>query len=175
MDNTFTTNISFSVDQVIEISKLNDKKLDIHLMSTNLDEVLDKYIKIKPDIISIHFEATKNIDKYIKKIKKHNIKVGLAINPDTLVSEIYQYLDDIDIVLVMGVKPGKGGQKYIEDTTKKLIQLNKMQKNYNYLIEIDGGINNETVKQVKDYANIVVSGNYITSSNDYQDSINKLI
>ncbi|MBQ9024038.1 MAG: ribulose-phosphate 3-epimerase [Bacilli bacterium] len=174
MDKTFTINSSFSIDQAKEINKLNNKKLDIHLMSEDLDNILDEYIKLKPDIISIHFEAVDKIDKYIKKIKKNNIKVGIAINPDTLVSEIYQYLDQIDIVLVMGVKPGKSGQTYIEDTTKKLIQLKKMQPNYKYLIEVDGGINNKTINKVKDYANIIVSGSYITSSDNYQDNINIL-
>ena len=171
MDNTFTNSVSFNYDDSVKISELNNKKLDVHIMSDKLDDMLDKYIKLNPDIISFHYEVTNDLKKYINLIKKHNIKVGIAINPDTNVSEIYPFIEEIDVVLVMSVYAGKGGQKYIEDTTKKLQLLKNMQKNYNYLIEVDGGINNETINNVKDYVDIVVSGNYITSSDNYQDKI----
>ena len=174
MDNTFTNNISFSLKDSKEIIKLCNKKIDVHIMSTNLDSILNEYIKLKPNIISIHFEACENINKYINKLKQNNIKVGIAINPTTKVSEIYEYLDFIDIVLVMGVEPGKSGQNYIEGTTEKLKQLKELQKNHKYLIEIDGGINNLTIKKVKKYADIVVSGSFITNSDDYQEKIDEL-
>ena len=174
MDNTFTQLSSFSKDEVKEIGKINEKKLDIHLMSNNLDYWIDECIKLKPDIISIHFEALDNIDKYIEKIKENNILVGLAINPNTNISDISSYLSKIDVVLVMGVYAGKAGQKYIEDTTEKLIKLKKLKDKYNYIIEIDGGINNETVKKIKDYTDIIVSGSFITNSENYQEKINEL-
>lgn len=174
MDNTFTKSTSFTYEESREISKLNTKKLDVHLMSENLDEVVDKYIKLKPDTISIHYEATDQVEKYIRKIKKNNIKASLAISPDTPVSEIYEYLDMIDTVLVMSVEPGKGGQKFIEKTIDKLKSLSKLKSNYNFLIEVDGGINNETIKYVKDYVDIAVSGSYIVKSDNYQDKINEL-
>lgn len=174
MDNTFTYSKSFDLEQVKEIAKINNKKLDIHLMSYDIDIWLDECIKLKPDIISIHYEETENIDKYIKKIKNNNILIGIAINPDTLVSQIYNYLDKVDIVLVMGVYAGKAGQEYIESTTKKLKQLKQLQKSYKYKIEVDGGINISTIKEIKDYTDIVVSGSFITNSNDYQMKINEL-
>ena len=174
MDNTFTSSSSFTYEESKEINKINNKKLDIHLMSNNIDEVLDDYIKLKPDIISFHYEAVENPEKYIKKIKKNNIMVGLAINPDTLVSEIYEYLDKIDVVLVMSVVPGKGGQKFIDSTIDKLKSLYKLKNNYNFLIEIDGGINNKVINNVKEYADIIVSGSFITNSNNYQEKINEL-
>lgn len=174
MDNTFTKSTSFTYEESREISKLNTKKLDVHLMSENLDEVVDKYIKLKPDTISIHYEATDQVEKYIRKIKKNNIKASLAISPDTPVSEIFEYLDMIDTVLVMSVEPGKGGQKFIEKTIDKLKSLSKLKSNYNFLIEVDGGINNETIKYVKEYVDIAVSGSYIVKSDNYQDKINEL-
>lgn len=174
MDNTFTNTSSFNYDDSIKINNLNKKKLDVHIMSDRLDEVIDEYIKLNPDIISFHFEVVDDLKKYINKIKKYNIKVGVAINPDTNVSEIYPFLEDIDIVLVMGVYAGKGGQKYIENTTEKLKSLRKIQKNYKYQIEVDGGINNEIIKDIKDYVDIVVSGNYITSSDNYEEKIKSL-
>ena len=174
MDNTFTSSSSFTYEESKEINKINNKKLDINLLNNNIDEVLDDYIKLKPDIISFHYEAVENPEKYIKKIKKNNIMVGLAINPDTLVSEIYEYLDKIDVVLVMSVVPGKGGQKFIDSTIDKLKSLYKLKNNYNFLIEIDGGINNKVINNVKEYADIIVSGSFITNSNNYQEKINEL-
>jgi len=175
MDNTYTDNTSFTKNDVKNIINNCNKKIDIHLMSKDLSYMIDELIKLKPNIISFHYESTDNIDEYIKIIKDNNIKVGLAINPETSIKEIYNYLDDIDIVLVMSVNPGMGGQPYIESTTNKLIELKQLQNNYNYLIEVDGGINNKTIKEVKDYTDIVVSGSYITSSNDYQSKINELL
>jgi len=175
MDNTYTDNTSFTISDVKNIINNCNKKIDIHLMSKDLSYMIDELIKLKPNIISFHYESTDNIDEYIKIIKDNNIKVGLAINPETSIKEIYNYLDDIDIVLVMSVNPGMGGQPYIESTTNKLIELKQLQNNYNYLIEVDGGINNKTIKEVKDYTDIVVSGSYITSSNDYQSKINELL
>ena len=174
MDSSFTLDSSFKIKQVKEISKLSNKKLDIHIMSSKLDEILDDYIKIKPDIISFHFEAVNDVEKYIKKIKDNDIKVGLAISPDTFVSEIYEYIDLVDVILVLGVNPGKGGQSYIEGTTKKLIQLFKMKDAHKYLIEVDGGINDETINLVNDYVDIAVMGSYITNSDNYQEQIDKL-
>ena len=173
MDNTFTNTISFNIDESIKINELSNKKLDIHLMSNNLDTILENYIKLKPNNISIHYEIGNTL-KYINKIKENNIKVGLAINPETKVNEIINYLDKIDIILVMGVTPGEGGQKYKEEVTQKLKELKQLQKDYNYKIEIDGGINNKTIKKVKEYTDIIVSGSYITNSTNYQEKIDEL-
>lgn len=174
MDNTFTDNMSFTYDKAKDISNINNKKLDIHLMSNNLDNILDDYIKLKPDIISIHYEIKKDLNKYINKIKGNNIKVGLAISPKTKVKDIINYLDKIDVVLIMAVIPGKGGQEYINETTNKIIELYNLKANYNYLLEVDGGINDKTINDIKDYIDIVVAGSFIVNNNDYQKQIDKL-
>lgn len=173
MDGSFTESISFNIDESKKICSLSNKKLDVHIMSTNLDTIIDEYIILKPNNITFHIE-NKAIDKYIKKIKDNGIKVGLAINPDTNIDIILPYLDKIDIILVMSVVPGKGGQKFMKEIIPKLEKLRELQKDYSYEIEIDGGINDDTIFLVKDYADIIVSGSYITNSINYQDSINNL-
>lgn len=175
MDNTFTKTFSFTYDQAKEICDMSDKKIDIHIMSNNLEEILDYYIKLKPYSISIHFEAVDNIEKYIKRIKKEKIKAFLAINPDTNASDIFPYLELIDGILIMSVFPGKSGQSFIEDTVIKAKELAKLKDEYNYIIEIDGGINNNTIKMVKEYVDIAVSGSYITTSDNYNEKINSLL
>ena len=174
MDSTFTSNTSFSIEDAINISKLSKKELDVHLMSTDLDNILDEYIKMKPETINIHYEAIKDLDKYIKKIKKNKIKVGIAINPETNVSELFDYFNKIDQVLVMSVHPGEGGQSFIEETIYKLKLLSKLKENHNFIIEVDGGINDTTIEKVEKYVDIVVSGSYITSDN-YKEKINDIL
>ncbi len=149
MDNTFTSNSSFCDDEFIN-SVNSSKKLDVHIMSTNLDKLICKYIKLKPKYISFHYEATRNIDKYIKIIKDNNIKVGLAISPDTKISEVEPYFDKIDMLLILSVKPGFGGQKFDKKVIEKLKQIKKNK----FKISIDGGINNETYKLIKKYVDI---------------------
>ena len=173
MDGSFTESISFNIDESKEICSLSNKKLDVHIMSTNLDTIINEYIILKPNNITFHVENN-NIEKYIDVIKENNIKIGLAINPDTNLSIIYPYLDKIDRILVMSVIPGKGGQKFMESIIPKLKYLKENQHKYNYEIEVDGGINDDTIFLVKDYVDIIVSGSYITNSINYQDSINNL-
>mgnify|MGYP002611039938 CR=1 FL=1 len=173
MDGSFTESSSFSLNESKEIKDLCNKKVDVHIMSINLRKIISEYININPYNITFHIENN-DIEKYIDLIKEKNIKVGLAINPDTDLSTIYPYLDKIDRVLVMSVVPGKGGQKFMESVIPKLIYLKENKDKYNYEIEVDGGINSDTVNFVKDYADIVVSGSFITNSNGYQESINKL-
>ncbi len=172
MDGSFTNNKTFSIVESNIISKLINKKLDVHIMSTNLDKIIDEYLSLNPDIITFHIEND-NIDKYICKIKEKNTKVGLAINPDTNINIIDKYLDKVDLILIMSVMPGLGGQSFI-DVTDKVKYLKQSQNKYNYLIEIDGGINSDTINIVRDYVDIVVSGSYITSKDDYQSAIDSL-
>ena len=174
MDKTFTSNTSFSYNDSKEISKLNKKKLDIHIMSKDLDNLLDDYINLNPYIISIHYEIDKDLKKYLKKIKENNIKASIAIKPDTKVSEIYKYFEDIDQVLVLGVNPGESGGVFQEKIIDKLKILNNYKNEYKFLIEVDGGVNDKTIKLVKDYADIIVSGNFITKSDNYQKQIDIL-
>lgn len=169
MDGTFTENSSFEISEFLTID--TNKKYDVHIMSTNLDYQIKEAIKLNPEFITFHVEATSDVNKYIKMIKKENIKVGLSINPDTNLDKVSEYINDIDLLLIMSVVPGMGGQKFINKTVDKLKLINKKR---NYLVSVDGGINNETLDLVKDYVDIVVAGNYITSASNYQERINTL-
>ena len=133
---------------------------------------IEDYIKLKPDFITFHIESKSDINKCIKLVKDNNIKVGLAINPDTRIYSILPYINDIDLVLVMSVVPGEGGQAFIKDVVKKINELKALQKKYKYVINVDGGINNETIKLVK--SDMIVSGSYITMSDNFNENINKL-
>ena len=168
MDNTYTDSYSFELSDFLTIN--TSKKFDVHIMSTNLDYQIKEAIKLDPEYITFHVEATKDVDKYINLIKKYNIKVGLSINPETSIAAVKDYEDKIDLLLVMSVVPGKGGQKFIPETIDKLKSI----KNNKYLVSVDGGINDETFKLVDKYVDIVVAGSYVTSSEDYQEAINKL-
>lgn len=168
MDGTFTEGSSFNLD---DFSIVN-KKYDIHIMSKDLDNQINKAIRLNPEYVSFHFEATKDIDKYINLLKQNNIKVGLAISPKTKLYKIKKYLDKIDMLLIMSVIPGKGGQKYIDKVTKKIIKANKIKSDF--VISVDGGINNETISNIKDYIDIAVAGSYVTDSDDYESKIMSL-
>lgn len=169
MDGTFTENKTKIKEENI---KNIDKPIDIHLMVYNVKKYVDKVMKYTPHNITFHIEVGNTLDniKYIKE----KTKVGLAINPDTDLNKLIPYLDKIDIVLVMSVPPGKGGQKFIdvEEKIKKLINIRE-KKSFKYKIEVDGGINIKTIKKVKT-ADIVVCGSYITDSDDYKNSCEKL-
>ena len=167
MDSTFTKNSSFDLNDFYNVST---KKYDIHIMSTNLDYQINEAIKLNPEFITFHYESTNSIIKYINLIKENNIKVGLAVSPNTDIDKIKEYLSLIDLVLIMSVEPGLGGQEFIIDTVNKLKELNKLKSEF--LISVDGGINNETYKYVKDYVDIVVCGSYITNSDNYEEKIN---
>ena len=169
MDNTFTNTRSFEISEFLTVN--TNKKLDVHIMSTNLDYQIKEAIKLNPEIITFHYEANKKVKKYINLIKKENIKVGLAISPETDIDNIEEYINDIDLLLIMSVEPGEGGQEFILDIIKK---IKKIDKKRDYLISVDGGINDKTIEYVREYADIVVSGSFITSSDNYQERIDML-
>ena len=173
MDSTFTERSSFKIENFKNLKELTNKKLDVHLMSTNLDDLIDEYSNLNPEYITIHVEAKDTI-KYINKIKNKGIKVGIALNPDTDIEEVYPYLELVDLILVMSVAPGKGGQEFMPSTICKMQELKEIQPNYNFLIEVDGGVNDETILYIKNYADIVVSGSFITDSENYNEKINLL-
>ena len=175
MDGEFVPNKSFIYNDVKEILKKTNKKLDIHLMVGNPLEYILEYKNLNPEIITIHSEINKNIDDYIDLIKSYNIKVGLSIKPKTSIETIEKYLNRIDNILIMSVEPGKGGQKFMDNVLYKIDILEKLraENNYNYKISIDGGINEDTIVKVKK-VDFVISGSYICISNDYQSKINEL-
>lgn len=171
MDGKFVSNKTWEYKEIEPLIKNTKHKKDIHLMVNDIEEYVEEFSRINPEIITFHFEATNNPLKIIELIKNKNIKVGISIKPNTEVKEIEHLLDKVDLVLVMSVEPGKGGQKYIENSTNKINKLYnlKKQNDYKYLIEVDGGINNETKNLVKN-ADIVVVGSYITN-NTYEEKI----
>lgn len=172
MDGKFTKNKNFEYKEIEELFKDNKKRLDVHLMVEDAYSYIEDYIKLKPDFITFHIESKSDINKCIKLVKDNNIKVGLAINPDTRIYTILPYINDIDLVLVMSVVPGEGGQAFIKDVVKKINELKALQRKYKYVINVDGGINNETIKLVN--SDMIVSGSYITMSDNFNENINKL-
>ena len=169
MDGSITENKSFSISDFKDINEYNKKLLDIHIMSSNLDKQINDFIKINPSIISFQIENCDDIKKYIDLIKSNNIKVGLALDLNTDISSVIPFLDYIDLVLIMSVKIGYSSQKFDNRIISKIKKIRKIKKDI--IIEVDGGINNQTVKNVKKYTDIVVSGSYITNSEDYNESI----
>lgn len=149
--------------------------VDLHLMVEDIDSYIEAYKKYHPEYISFHVEATNEVEKYIKKIHSLGSKVGLAISPNTSLNHILPYLSLIDMVLVMTVEPGLGGQSLIPETLKKVDELESLRKDshYSYVIEVDGGINKET-KSLVEKADILVIGSYITKSDNMREKLDSL-
>ena len=165
MDGKFVENKTFAYEVVNEVGKYCSLFKDVHLMTYEPDKYLKEYKKAGTDQITFHYESVdkKNILNIINKIKSYDMKVGMSIKPNTRVEEIEEYLPHLDLVLVMSVEPGKGGQKYLENSTEKIKRLKEKQKDNHYLISVDGGINDITSKIVKQAgADIVVVGTYLT-------------
>ena len=177
MDGIFVPNITFG-SPVLEIfKKFSKKPLDIHLMIVEPENFIDKFSNYKPQTLTIHIEATKNLKSSLNKIKKLNIKAGLAINPDTPVLDLEPYLDEIDMVCLMGVFPGFSGQKFIKSTTQRLKELRKLidKNKSNTLIQIDGGVDLSNIKELASAgADILVSGSCIFSSENPNSMIDSL-
>lgn len=167
MDGNFVTNQTFDHKLTKEIKSYNNLFNDVHLMITNpIDKIAD-YASIGVDQITIHYEAvnSKELMEIIREIKKYNIKVGVSIKPNTDVYVLEQYLSYLDYILIMSVEPGKGGQKFMDDSLDKIRYLKSKQSLYHYLIGVDGGINNETSKLVKEAgADVVVIGSYLANN-----------
>ena len=173
MDGKFVENKTLEFEELKKVIS-NKKPLDVHLMVEDVKSYIDLYKALNPYFITFHYEINYDIMSLVMYLKENNIKVGLSINPDTLVESIIPYLPFIDMVLVMSVIPGKGGQKFIDESIQKINKLIELRDNYdyNYLIEVDGGINNETIDLVKN-VDIAVIGSYITNG-DYEQQIKNI-
>lgn len=177
MDGKFVPNSTYDAEEVKNIRKMTSMFLDTHLMIENPENYINSYIKAGSNSITFHFEATTDIEKTIKLIKANNIKCGISIKPKTNVDVLLPYLSEIDMVLVMSVEPGFGGQKFMDSALTKIKQLNDLRRtnHYSYLIEVDGGINNETSKLCKNAgADIIVVGTYLMNSNNKEETIKGL-
>ena len=179
MDGHYVPNITFGPNIVKSLRPITNKVLDVHLMISPVAKYIDNFIDAGANIISFHPEADQKSKEIIKNIKSNNCKAGIAIHPNVKVSDINQYLDPIDLVVVMTVVPGFGGQKFMESEVAKIIELKKIknEKKLNFEIEVDGGINDITAKICKSNgADVLVAGSYIFSNNkeNYKTMINSL-
>ena len=167
MDGKFVPNKSFTIKDIYNLSSYTNKELDIHLMVNNPLKYIDDLSMLNTKYITFHYEAVKNIDGVIDKIKSNGLKVGLSIKPNTSVNDIEKYLSKVDLILVMSVEPGKSGQIFMDSVIYKTEVLNRLRKenNYNYIISIDGGIDDISFEKIKNNVDMVVSSSYILSGN----------
>lgn len=166
MDGKFVENKTYTTGEVIKLSKYTTKPLDIHLMVKNPIKYIDELAMLNVNNITFHYEAVKKPMEVINHIKSMGIRCGLAINPETNVSDITEFLPFIDIILVMSVHPGKSGQKFLESVTYKIEVLRKLieENSYNCKISVDGGVNEENIDMLKEKkVDILVSSSYLLS------------
>ena len=175
MDGDYVPVINNDLTSTIKLLESTKKPLEIHLMmNKELSTSIDFLAVLKPRIIIIPLDIP-NVLNYINQIKEYNIKVGLAIHPDSKINEVIPYLNYIDSILVMSVYPGKGGQSFLENTVDRLKELTKIINNHNITIGVDGGINDNTIGKIKAFVQYAISGSYICMSDNYQSQIDKLL
>lgn len=181
MDGHFVPNISFGYSILQDISKVTDLFLDVHLMISDPKKYVDAFIQANASLIVFHIEAMDSEEQtreLIRHIKQQNVQVGLSIKPNTSVEKIIPYLSNLDVVLVMSVEPGFGGQKFNPVALDKIAKLKAIREEnkYGYLIEVDGGINQETALVCKKAGvDVLVAGSYIFNSKEYQEAITSLL
>ncbi len=176
MDGMFVPNISIGMPVIKSIRKITNIVLDVHFMIEKPERYIDEFISLGCDIINFHFEATDKHMEIIKKIKDANKKVGMTIKPNTSYKEILPYIEYLDLVLVMGVEPGFGGQKFIESSLEKISALRDYinENKLNCELEVDGGIKIDNVEKVLEAgANVIVVGSDIFEKEDKSSIINK--
>lgn len=174
MDGHFVPNISIGVPVVKSIRKVTNLFLDVHLMIENPINYIDAFSDAGADLITFHYEATKDKTlKTIEKIKSRKVKTGISIKPKTKVEEIKDYIDLVDMVLIMSVEPGFGGQKFMQDCAEKIPLVKKI--NPDVLVQVDGGINDQSAKICASLgADSLVAGSYIYRSKNIQEAIEKI-
>ncbi|HEY9083599.1 MAG TPA: ribulose-phosphate 3-epimerase [Vicingaceae bacterium] len=177
MDGVFVPNISFGMPIIKAIRKFSKKPFDVHLMIVNPDNYISDFKNAGADILTVHYEACTHLHRTLQAIKKEGMKAGVAINPHTSVNVLEDTINDIDVVLVMSVNPGFGGQSFIENTYEKVKQLKQLitKKGANTLIEIDGGVTNANAKKLLDCgADALVAGSFVFSSENPINTIAEL-
>ena len=178
MDGHFVPNLTFGPSVISSIRNKTKKCFDTHLMISNPDEYIEQYKNAGSDIITVHKEVCGHLDKTLSSIKNAGCKAGVSINPGTDISGLEYVLDKIDLILVMSVNPGFGGQKFINSSIQKIKKIKELVKNFNIDIEVDGGIDDKTATLVKNAgANILVSGSFIFSGENksvYEERIASL-
>ena len=177
MDGVFVPNISFGTP-IMKVLKENTKKtLDVHLMIVNPDNYLENFAELGADILTVHYEACTHLHRTVQRIKDLKMKAGVAINPHTPIVSLKSIIKDLDLVCIMSVNPGFGGQSFIEETYEKVKELNSLIKKQNSkaIIEIDGGVNSQNAKKLIDCgANALVAGSFVFKSENPTKTISEL-
>ena len=169
MDGVFVPNISFGMPVLKAIAKHATKPLDVHLMIVNPDQYIETFAELGSAVLTVHYEACDHLHRTFQKIKSCGMKAGVALNPHTPISVLESIIKDVDVVCIMSVNPGFGGQSFIEETYTKVEELKAMitKKGSNALIEIDGGVTNKNAKQLFDAgADVLVAGSYVFGADD---------
>jgi ribulose-phosphate 3-epimerase len=171
MDGLFVPNITIGIPVVAALKKVSSLPLDVHLMIDNPEKYIEEFVKAGSDYLTIHVEATKNQRGCLELIKKLGAKAGITLKPGTPVTAIEEFLDLCDLVLVMTVEPGFGGQSFMQDQVSKIEWLVQMRKTrgLHFLIEVDGGVSDRTIGFIKE-ADVLVAGSYVFK-NDYKTAI----
>ena len=177
MDGVFVPNISYGMPVLKTISKHAKKTIDVHLMIVDPDRYIKTFADLGSDILTVHYEACTHLHRTVQAIKAEGMKAGVALNPHTNINVLEDIINDIDLVLIMSVNPGFGGQSFIENTYNKVKQLKQLitDKNANVMIEIDGGVTNKNAKQLVDAgADALVAGSYVFKSDNQTETIKDL-
>ena len=178
MDGVFVPNISFGMPVLKSINKYATKTLDVHLMIVNPEKYIEKFAELGSNILTIHYEVSKEtLSESLKLIKKNGMKAGVAINPDTDIQVLDNYIREIDLVCLMGVYPGFSGQKFIESTYKRCEEIKKIihKNNTKTLLEVDGGVTTLNAKKLIECgADVLVSGSHVFKSKNPKEIILKL-
>ena len=177
MDGVFVPNISYGMPVIKSIKETANKVLDVHLMIVDPDRYITKFKELGSDVLTVHVEACNHLHRTIHAIKQEGMKAGVALNPHTPVSSISDVLNDLDLVCIMSVNPGFGGQSFIENTYNKVEQLRDLRNktNNNFLIEIDGGVNLQNApKLLSSGADVLVAGSFVFKSKNPTQTISEL-
>lgn len=177
MDGVFVPNISFGFPVIAAIKKHATKPLDVHLMIEDADKYIEEFKNVGADILTVHFEACRHLHRTIQAIKAAGMKAGVALNPHTPVDLLSDVIEDLDLVLIMSVNPGFGGQKFIKNAVLKVEQAKNLihRRGSRALVEVDGGVNLETgLELVKAGADVLVAGSFVFNSNDPAATIKAL-
>ena len=177
MDGVFVPNISFGIPVIEHVKKITQKPLDVHLMIVNPDHFVEPFVKAGASIITVHYEACTHLHRSIQLIKSFGVKASVCLNPHTPVALLEDIIQELDMVLLMSVNPGFGGQKFIENTYKKVRQLRELidKTASDCFIEVDGGVNYETGKKLFEAgANVLVAGSFVFGSEDPKQTISGL-
>ena len=177
MDGVFVPNISFGMPVIKSIKTTAKKTMDVHLMIVNPDRYIKQFKKLGADILTVHYEACNHLHRTVHAIKEEGMKAGIAINPHTPINVLSDIVREIDLICIMSVNPGFGGQSFIENTYEKISKLKNLrnQTKSKFLIEIDGGVNTDNARKlINEGADVLVAGSFVFKSSNPLETITKL-